>query len=503
MKKYITLVQSYIIQKTIKPELEKAKCLGLSHDGWTEGSEHYLALYATFMKPDVHKVDRVTLRLLSCSVQEDIDEHTHFDEDLEDDEKFFGFTAADLFDMVMLCLHDEYDLKLPDAEGNRTIALTADNLTEFVAFFAADNCNVNKALADRAGIPLSGCNSHRLHLGVEEFIGPVQKKTRAGVITQEESELRSIIYKVDRLMGELKTLKNSAMLRVKSMELTGKDLKPQRMNTTRWSSKFSLCKKEQALRPVIDAVRNWPQAARLLIPTDYEREHLDACCEALALFESVSKALQCGGNERKNLAQCRILFDGLIDTFERYPDARFRSRLNHIRPGATIVNNPHFENGLVKIQEGREGSLSRFEKEAVKAFKKKNHVADADSDAEGEVLGYADKLLLNKRKRESAYECTNHVLAEANCCERTFSRARLYMSHLRAHMDPSSLEQLLFLFFNKELWENPNIIDKAIAWEKDEKLKVAAAASAAAAAVAATAAAAVAAMAEGVDENEN
>ena len=72
-----------------------------------------------------------------------------------------------------------------------------------------------------------------------------------------------------------------------------------------------------------------------------------------------------------------------------------------------------------------------------------------------------------------------------------FSRARLYMSHLRAHMDPTSLEELLFLYFNKDLWENASIIDKAIAWEKDERLKAAAATATAAAAAAATAAAAV------------
>ena len=64
------------------------------------------------------------------------------------------------------------------------------------------------------------------------------------------------------------------------------------------------------------------------------------------------------------------------------------------------------------------------------------------------------------------------------------------MSHLRAHMDPTSLEELLFLYFNKDLWENASIIDKAVAWEKDERLKAAAATAAAAAAVAATAAAA-------------
>ena len=30
-------------------------------------------------------------------------------------------------------------------------------------------------------------------------------------------------------------------------------------------------------------------------------------------------------------------------------------------------------------------------------------------------------------------------------------------------MDPTSLEELLFLYFNKDLWENASIIDKAVA----------------------------------------
>ena len=37
LKKYITLVQSYIIHQTIKPELEKAKCLGLSMTAGLKG----------------------------------------------------------------------------------------------------------------------------------------------------------------------------------------------------------------------------------------------------------------------------------------------------------------------------------------------------------------------------------------------------------------------------------------------------------------------------------
>ena len=78
------------------------------------------------------------------------------------------------------------------------------------------------------------------------------------------------------------------------------------------------------------------------------------------------------------------------------------------------------------------------------------------------------------------------------------------MNHLRAHMDPKSLEELLFLFFNHELWANDaSIIDKASGWDKREKAKVKAAAAAAtaqAAAVAAGVAAAAAAAAEDDDE---
>ncbi len=90
---------------------------------------------------------------------------------------------------------------------------------------------------------------------------------------------------------------------------------------------------------------------------------------------------------------------------------------------------------------------------------------------------------------ESEYYDTEHILTDSNVCERAFSRARLFMSYLRSHMAPESLELLLFLFCNRHYWANyPRIIDEAIAWE-DTKKKQAAAAASAAAAIAAAAAA--------------
>ena len=59
------------------------------------------------------------------------------------------------------------------------------------------------------------------------------------------------------------------------------------------------------------------------------------------------------------------------------------------------------------------------------------------------------------------------------------------MHYLRAHMAPESLELLLFLYCNKQLWSYPRIIDEAICWDEDRKKKAAAEAQAVAVAAAA------------------
>ena len=37
------------------------------------------------------------------------------------------------------------------------------------------------------------------------------------------------------------------------------------------------------------------------------------------------------------------------------------------------------------------------------------------------------------------------------------------MTHLRKHMDPDTLNMILFLKTNKQIWEDKNIIDEIIA----------------------------------------
>ena len=60
------------------------------------------------------------------------------------------------------------------------------------------------------------------------------------------------------------------------------------------------------------------------------------------------------------------------------------------------------------------------------------------------VLSHADKY---KKQKTSDYTSAAYVLCDSNTCERSSSRARLYMHYLRTHVAPESLELLLLLPF--------------------------------------------------------
>jgi hypothetical protein len=145
----------------------------------------------------------------------------------------------------------------------------------------------------------------------------------------------------------------------------------------------------------------------------------------------------------------RCLFDQLLSAF---PD--HRSQLHHLKADDTIVNNPHFENGLVKIQCGREGELSVSEKNNLQMFRKA--VAGAAGAGAG-PLGFADQVLCaaahekKQRLSETAYKDTRHVKVDNNNCERLFSLANLINTPVRSSMDPDTLEMFLFFKANKDL----------------------------------------------------
>ena len=270
-------------------------------------------------------------------------------------------------------------------------------------------------------------------------------------MTRSDEGIRPLIRKVDLLMGKLKQIKNAALLRGQT------SLLPERVNVTRWSSMFQVLVKWMRIKDHVLKIEDLPLAVTDMIPTPRQNTEIIALVDDLRKFESVSKLLQTGGSSQVNLYECRNIFDGLLRDFRpKYP-------LSALQKNSPIVNDPNFENGIAKLQAGEELDLTRSEKDAVRIYlRSDSDYCNNTEDDEAEV-GYAEKILqsaqnLKKRKVEiSKYRCTSHVVCTSNTCERLFSAAKLIISVLRKRMHPTTLNMLLFLKANLQLWPDASI----------------------------------------------
>ena len=73
---------------------------------------------------------------------------------------------------------------------------------------------------------------------------------------------------------------------------------------------------------------------------------------------------------------------------------------------------------------------------------------------EGSVFINMDKIRINgKHTKRINYKSMNHVSSTSKTEERLFSRAKLVMTSQRRCMDPSTLEPILMLRCNHDLWD--------------------------------------------------
>jgi hypothetical protein len=165
------------------------------------------------------------------------------------------------------------------------------------------------------------------------------------------------------------------------------------------------------------------------------------------------------------LYEARKLFDRLLDDFgNKYP-------LSQLKATSPLVNNPHFENGIIKIQSGSEDRLTRAEKEAVSMYLKPAlgaaHAEEKEGEPPAQEEAYADRVLTaaqqDKRQRTDTtkYRTTIHVLPQSNLCELLFSHAKIIMSDRRKHMKPQTLNDVLLLKANRHLW-GPGLIQEIL-----------------------------------------
>ena len=297
----------------------------------------------------------------------------------------------------------------------------------------------------RRVVPLIGCAAHRLNLAVQHLLS-----------ADVNPEWHELIQKVHALMSDLKTIKNRPKLAVAT------HWAPQIRQDTRWNSTYHMLVK---YLNICKATENFQTCIGFSIATFTgsfnEHTAIEEIVKVLAKFEEVSVWLQHQDSKKIPLNKIRYYFDAII---KMHPETSA-----YLSKDGDNVNNEHFENAIAKIHTAVEKHeetvrLTKDEKDAVVIFLKKP-IEDSDDDDEVHVqesfIRDADDeyemRVLKKSKMEFPYVDTSHVAGTSVIVEQLFSRCGIIMRPHRRLMDPSTLEMLVMLRFNKDLWDEVEV----------------------------------------------
>ncbi|KAG2829762.1 hypothetical protein PC113_g3775 [Phytophthora cactorum] len=164
-------------------------------DGWTHGSEHYLAVFGCYETSAGHRYPLLSLAPIV------VDASGRFDAD-NPYGCFGGIPTVGFGKDLSNCL-----------------------------FLVGDNCAVNMRLARLMGVPLVGCASHLLNLAVRTLLDPHEKE----------------LEQVQSLIKRLRALTLATKLRLKT------PLRPKLRQQTQWGSTYAILARYFELREFISA----------------------------------------------------------------------------------------------------------------------------------------------------------------------------------------------------------------------------------------------------------
>lgn len=306
-------------------------------------------------------------------------------------------------------------------------------------FLVGDNCNTNKNLATLIGVPLIGCVSHRWNLAVQHYLEPYEP----------------IISKIESLMKILRTNNNSGILRSETL------LKPQLRNETRWSGIFFMVQKYIKIRNkanLANLFRAIPSVVeKLLAPAD--ETAVDELFKKLEKFQSATLYFQ---KEDITLSDARYLLDTLLNQF---PDpARVHLR-KFLSTTASIIHDKDFESAIIKILRNRSRELTDDELSKVECFllkPREDNLNESIESSDDPVEVAMKRRKIDEEENnplEPQYQDLSWIPCTSNDCERLNSLAGILMSPLRRSMRPITLERLLILKYNIDLWSLPRIAE--------------------------------------------
>jgi len=325
-----------------------------------------------------------------------------------------------------------------------------------IQFICGNNCQVNRKVSDDLQIPLLGCNSHRLNLAVQEYLGfhfTIKSDNR----TLSQKQRWNALETLSQLMSKLKTIKGKAKLQQYS------DFVAIKANATRWSGNYRMVKRYFEIKENLEHyLTNKEEEGKLqdeiamMMPNSFDNVLLKRLLKELQDFQDVSLVLQkCDGV--LSLLEVRCLFDKLISDYG-IDFCKYLDKDSH------VVNNKEFEQAIVQgIRD--DSSLTREQRNLLQCFEiMPSNGDEAESMEEPASSNYALNILNSGQKCrqiQTTYIDLTKIPVSSNIVERFFSQVKLNLTYLRNRLLPSTLETLMFLKMNKSLF-NKMTVQKAI-----------------------------------------
>jgi hypothetical protein len=410
VKKYMERLV-VVVEKEIQTRLPDK--FGLIIDGWSDGSDHFMAVFATYMFADVAQQTLLAVSPMG-------------------DETSLGAKA------VVDFIED-------------TLLVYGKGLCN-IAFLISDNTALNPKVALDLGVPFIGCMSHRLNLAVNRYF-------------DHSRNVEACLVQLHDLMSSLRSIKLRAALRAENMHLS-----PIVRNKTRWSSTFAMLERffsdgfEDAVSAVCRKRTNFRSlaeqtafASKQLSPES--RSVLKSLLDDLNSVEEVTKLLQTEGLTLLTAQDAiTVLLERVGDNFELVEAIRY-----YCLPDSQIVplGSRSFISSVIKLQGNPFSVLNANESASILQYlKTQDTLAESPPRPDASITEIM-KQRERKRKRDSVqqvqssngpYETLDHIQANSNACERLFSAAGLVFSDLRRSMLPRTLKILLFLKSNRKLW---------------------------------------------------
>ena len=250
---------SNVMKEKIKAELPSK--FVVVFDGWTEGTEHFIAISASYTVIDSTTGKEVPVQVM-LSMQPLLSDGIE------------GMTAAD---------HLQHISSVLGMYGKRCSDILC---------LAGDNCSVNQCMARTLQVPLLGCGSHKLNLAVRLWI-------------DEEPGLAAILSKVSNVMKKASTLKVASKLRALTHYSTVRE------NATRWSSTYQMVSRFLKIQHHLSAIVD----LLAIFPTHIEMDVLARAHVVMKKFDEVTVMLQ---KENISFLRVREIFDEVLQDFPSF-----------------------------------------------------------------------------------------------------------------------------------------------------------------------------------------